>query len=41
MKRENGPGKLLAQVMVSDQGFGYCDLGQAFERPGMWTSDRM
>lgn len=22
-----------------DQGFGYCDTGQAFERPGVWASD--
>lgn len=25
--------------MCQDQGFGYYDLGQAFERPGMWASD--
>ena len=22
-----------------DQGFGYFDLGQAFEKPGMWAPD--
>jgi len=25
--------------VCQDQGFGYYDLGQAFERPGMWVSD--
>jgi len=24
-----------------DQGFGYYNLGQVFERPGMWASDAM